>query len=185
MAEVSEALTIMIVDDDELIRKVVTIYFGNRGHHVVNAMNGQDCLDKMQASEPDAVLLDVTMPGMDGWEVCRRIRVTSDVPIIILTARAQERRSEDGGRSRRQRVCDQAGVAEGVGSPSSVSGDAARFFERCRRLPHGSLIQSKRVASRANWRWVIVSVGDGADITGPARLESPAAFPQHRPCPRR
>jgi DNA-binding response OmpR family regulator len=90
MAEVSEALTIMIVDDDELIRKVVTIYFGNRGHHVVNAMNGQDCLDKMQASEPDAVLLDVTMPGMDGWEVCRRIRVTSDVPIIILTARAQE-----------------------------------------------------------------------------------------------
>ena len=89
MAEASQALTIMIVDDDELIRKVVTIYFGNRGHHVVNAVNGQDCLDKLQVGEPDAVLLDVTMPGMDGWEVCRRIRETSDVPIIMLTARAQ------------------------------------------------------------------------------------------------
>ena len=50
----------------------------------------------MQASEPDAVLLDVTMPGMDGWEVCRRIRETSDVPIIILTARAQESDREMG-----------------------------------------------------------------------------------------
>lgn len=96
MVEASEALTVMIVDDDELIRRVVTIYFGNRGHHVINAVNGQDCLDKMQASQPDAVLLDVTMPGMDGWEVCRRIRETSNVPIIILTARAQESDREMG-----------------------------------------------------------------------------------------
>ena len=96
MVEASEALTILIVDDDELIRKVVTVYFGNRGHHVVNAVNGQDCLDKLQASQPDAVLLDVSMPGMDGWDVCRRIRETSDVPIIILTARAQESDREMG-----------------------------------------------------------------------------------------
>jgi two-component system, OmpR family, response regulator len=96
MIETSGALTIMIVDDDELIRRVVTIYFGNRGHHVINAVNGQDCLDKMQVSKPDAVLLDVTMPGIDGWEVCRCIRETSDVPIIILTARAQESDREMG-----------------------------------------------------------------------------------------
>ena len=96
MAEASEALTIMIVDDDELIRKVVTIYFGNRGYHVINAVNGQDCLDKMQTSNPHAVLLDVTMPGMDGWLVCRRIREFSDLPIIMLTARAQESDREMG-----------------------------------------------------------------------------------------
>ena len=96
MVEASKPLIIMIVDDDELIRKVVTVYFGNRGHHVVSAVNGQDCLDKMQASEPDAVLLDVTMPGMDGWEVCRRIRETSAVPVIILTARAQASDREMG-----------------------------------------------------------------------------------------
>jgi len=96
MAEASESLTIMIVDDDELIRKVVTIYFGNRGHRVINAVSGQDCLDKMKQGEPDALLLDVTMPGMDGWEVCRRIREFSAIPIIMLTARAQASDREMG-----------------------------------------------------------------------------------------
>ena len=96
MAEASENLTIMIVDDDELIRKVVTIYFGNRGHHVINAASGQDCLDMIKQGEPDALLLDVTMPGMDGWEVCRRIREFSAVPIIMLTARAQASDREMG-----------------------------------------------------------------------------------------
>jgi DNA-binding response OmpR family regulator len=96
MAEASENLTIMIVDDDELIRKVVTIYFGNRGHHVISAVSGQDCLDKLKQGEPDALLLDVTMPGMDGWEVCRRIREFSPVPIIMLTARAQASDREMG-----------------------------------------------------------------------------------------
>ena len=96
MAEASESLTIMIVDDDELIRKVVTIYFGNRGHRVINAVSGQDCLDKIKQGEPDALLLDVTMPGMDGWEVCRRIREFSAIPIIMLTARAQASDREMG-----------------------------------------------------------------------------------------
>ena len=96
MTEASESLTIMIVDDDELIRKVVTIYFGNRGHRVINAVSGQDCLDKMKQGEPDALLLDVTMPGMDGWEVCRRIREFSAIPIIMLTARAQASDREMG-----------------------------------------------------------------------------------------
>ena len=96
MAEASESLTIMIVDDDELIRKVVTIYFGNRGHRVINAVSGQDCLEKIKQGEPDALLLDVTMPGMDGWEVCRRIREFSAIPIIMLTARAQASDREMG-----------------------------------------------------------------------------------------
>ena len=96
MAEASERLTIMMVDDDELIRKVVTVYFGNRGHRVVNAVSGEDCLDKIKQSDPDALLLDVTMPGMDGWEVCRRIREFSAVPIIMLTARAQASDREMG-----------------------------------------------------------------------------------------
>jgi DNA-binding response OmpR family regulator len=92
----SDALTVMIVDDDDLIRKVVGIYFGNKGYHVISAVSGQDCLDKMRAGEPDAVLLDVTMPNMAGWEVCRRIRDFSAVPIIMLTARAQESDKEMG-----------------------------------------------------------------------------------------
>ena len=90
MAEESNKLTVMVVDDDELIRKVVGIYFANRGHHVLSARDGQDCLEQLRSSNPDVVLLDVTMPGLDGWEVCRRIREFSDVPVAMLTARAQE-----------------------------------------------------------------------------------------------
>jgi DNA-binding response OmpR family regulator len=96
VTEPSDALTVMIVDDDDLIRNVVGIYFGNKGYRVISAVSGQDCLDKMRAGEPDAVLLDVTMPYMAGWEVCRRIRAFSAVPIIMLTARAQESDKEMG-----------------------------------------------------------------------------------------
>ena len=80
----------MVVDDDELIRKVVGIYFTNRGHRVMSAVDGQDCLQQLRSSKPDVILLDVTMPGLDGWEVCRRIREFSDVPVVMLTAHAQE-----------------------------------------------------------------------------------------------
>jgi len=90
MVEASEALTIMIVDDDELIRKVITIYFSGRGHRVTAVASGQECLITLRSCEPEVLLLDVTMPTMDGWEVCRRIREFSTVPIIMLTARAQE-----------------------------------------------------------------------------------------------
>ena len=91
MGETSGTLTVMIVDDDELVRKVITIYFAGKGYRVMAAASGQECLAQMSLNEPDAILLDVTMPYMDGWEVCRRIRAFSAVPIIILTARAQER----------------------------------------------------------------------------------------------
>ena len=81
---------VMIVDDDELIRRAVTIYLSNRGYEVIGAVNGSDCLVKLSPKMPDVILLDVMMPGMDGRETCRRIREFSEVPIILLTARAQE-----------------------------------------------------------------------------------------------
>jgi two-component system, OmpR family, alkaline phosphatase synthesis response regulator PhoP len=96
MSERPDALTLMIVDDDELIRKVITIYFSGRGYRVVAVASGLECLAQMRLSEPDALLLDVTMPSIDGWEVCRRIREFSTVPIIMLTARAQESDREMG-----------------------------------------------------------------------------------------
>jgi DNA-binding response OmpR family regulator len=89
-------LTVMITDDDELVRKVISIYFGGKGYRVIAAASGQECLAQMSLSEPDALLLDVTMPSMDGWEVCRRIREFSAVPVVMLTARAQESDREMG-----------------------------------------------------------------------------------------
>jgi len=90
MGETPATLSVMVVDDDELVRKVITIYFASKGYRVLAAASGQECLAQMSPNPPDAVLLDVTMPQMDGWEVCRRIRAFSAVPIIMLTARAQE-----------------------------------------------------------------------------------------------
>jgi two-component system alkaline phosphatase synthesis response regulator PhoP len=81
---------VLIVDDDALIRRAVTIYLSNRGYEVIGAVNGSDCLVKLSPKMPDVILLDVMMPGMDGRETCRRIREFSEVPIILLTARAQE-----------------------------------------------------------------------------------------------
>jgi DNA-binding response OmpR family regulator len=96
MGEAPGALTVMIADDDELIRKVIAIYFGGKGYRVIAVASGQECLAQMRLSEPDAVLLDVTMPAMEGWEVCRRIREFSTVPVIMLTARAQESDKDRG-----------------------------------------------------------------------------------------
>ena len=119
MSETADALTVMIADDDELIRKVITIYFSGRGYRIVAVSSGQECLAQLQASEPDVVLLDVTMPGIDGWETCRRIREFSAVPIIMLTARAQESDRLMGSRGGRQRLCCEAGFTEGFGGPGS------------------------------------------------------------------
>ena len=88
--------TVMVVDDDLLIRRAVTLYLSSRGYEVIDAANGNDCLTKLNAKVPDVVLMDVMMPGMDGRETCRRIREFSEVPIILLTARAQETDREQG-----------------------------------------------------------------------------------------
>lgn len=96
MRTLSDPLTVIIADDDELIRKVITIYFSGRGYRVIVVGSGQECLAQVRQSAPDALLLDVAMPGMDGWEVCRRIREFSTIPVIMLTARAQERDREMG-----------------------------------------------------------------------------------------
>jgi DNA-binding response OmpR family regulator len=90
MNQVPRPWIVMIVDDDALIRRAVTIYLGNRDYEVIGAVNGSDCLAKMSPKIPDVILLDVVMPGMDGCETCRRIREFSEVPIILLTARAQD-----------------------------------------------------------------------------------------------
>jgi DNA-binding response OmpR family regulator len=124
MAETSDKLILMIVDDDELIRKVVEIYFTNRGHRVIGAVDGADCLEQLRSCHPDVILLDVTMPGLDGWEVCRRIREFSDVPIAMLTARAQE---SDRGKG------SAVGANAYVTKPVSLKELDARIHELVRR----------------------------------------------------
>lgn len=81
---------ILVVDDEATIREVVAQYLELEGFAVMKASDGLEALRTAAASPPDLVVLDLMLPGIDGLEVCRRLRATSAVPILMLTARAAE-----------------------------------------------------------------------------------------------
>lgn len=83
-------MSLLIVDDEARIRELLREYLQKEGFQVEEAGNGREALEKTRAKAFDAVLLDLMMPGMDGMDLCREIRKTSDVPIIMLTARGDE-----------------------------------------------------------------------------------------------
>jgi len=78
---------VLVIDDDAAFLRLVEQIFTQEGYVVLKAGNGQEGLRLLFAHKPDIVLLDVVMPGMDGWETCQRIREISDIPIIILTGK--------------------------------------------------------------------------------------------------
>ncbi len=82
--------TVLVVDDDERLRDLLSEYLGSRGFQVVTANDGEQGIQAVQAGGIDAVVLDVMMPGMDGFEVLRRLRPISTVPLIMLTARGDD-----------------------------------------------------------------------------------------------
>ena len=77
---------VLVVDDDQTVREVVVSYLRAAGHDVPEAADGEAGLAAMDDEPADLVILDVMMPGMDGLEVCRRLRADSDVPVVLLTA---------------------------------------------------------------------------------------------------
>ncbi|GIK57880.1 MAG: response regulator transcription factor [Chloroflexi bacterium] len=82
--------TLLLIDDDEMITGPLVRQFTQAGYGVLVAHNGRDGLSIALSQNPDLVLLDVMMPEMDGWEVCRRLRQQSVVPILMLTALGEE-----------------------------------------------------------------------------------------------
>ena len=82
--------TVVLIEDEESIADLVKMYFEQEGFRFVHAPSGERGLDAVKDRDPRAVLLDLGLPGMDGIEVCRRIRAFSDVPVIMLTARDGE-----------------------------------------------------------------------------------------------
>ena len=82
--------SILVVDDDDDIRALVGELLERAGHVVIKAPDGESALKLFYSRQPDLVVLDVSMPGLDGWEGLNRIRELSDVPVLMLTARAEE-----------------------------------------------------------------------------------------------
>ncbi|PHG33233.1 DNA-binding response regulator [Bacillus pseudomycoides] len=82
--------TILIVEDEDILREILKDYFLNEQYKVLEARDGKEALSLFEEEEVHLVILDIMLPELDGWSVCRRIRKTSQVPIIMLTARVDE-----------------------------------------------------------------------------------------------
>jgi DNA-binding response OmpR family regulator len=95
--------TVLVADDDHDIRRLISRRLRHRGYRVVTAANGTEALDLLFAEPPDAAVLDGIMPGIEGHEVCARMRAderTSKVPVVLLTAKpadADEREAKESG----------------------------------------------------------------------------------------
>jgi two-component system alkaline phosphatase synthesis response regulator PhoP len=92
---------VLVVDDEEMIRSVLRLTLVRAGYDVTEAESGEDALSKVQEELPDLILLDVMMPGMDGFAVCEQLRQspdTADLPIIMLSARSDSLSRQKGRR---------------------------------------------------------------------------------------
>ena len=79
--------TILIVDDDPHLRELSRIFLHQEGFTIAEACDGVEALAKIECSKVDLVILDIMMPKMDGWEMCRRLRRDYDIPVLMLTAK--------------------------------------------------------------------------------------------------
>jgi DNA-binding response OmpR family regulator len=82
--------TVLVVDDEKNIVQLARLYLNNEGFRVEAAYDGKQALDKARSLKPDLIVLDIMMPEMDGLTVCKELRKTSNVPVIILTARGDD-----------------------------------------------------------------------------------------------
>lgn len=81
---------ILVVEDEEGIREAIAIYLSHAGFHVIEAENGRDGLEKFAKHKPDLAVVDIMMPEMDGFAMVSRIRETSDIPVLFLSAKSED-----------------------------------------------------------------------------------------------
>ena len=84
-----ERKKIMVVDDDQHIAELVSLYLMKEGYKTMEIYDGREALEKVDSFQPDMMLLDLMLPGMDGYKVCTEVRKKSDIPIIMLTAKGE------------------------------------------------------------------------------------------------
>ena len=118
-------IQILVVDDESRMRKLVKDFLQREGYSVLEAGDGMEAMDIFYEQKIDLVILDVMMPRMDGWQTCREIRRDSTVPIIMLTARSEERDELQGF---------ELGVDEYISKPFSPKILVARVGARLKRI---------------------------------------------------
>jgi len=132
--------SVLVIDDDLTLLELLSIHLEAAGYRSLAASDGQNGLRLASEETPDLVVLDVMMPGMDGWEVCARLREKSNLPIIMLTAKGEEM---DKLRSFHQGVDDYVtkpfSFAELVARVGAVLGRARRTLQPMNQVSSGEL----------------------------------------------
>ena len=123
---------VLVVDDDSTLLRFLEDFLKHQGFEVFSARNGQQALRAAYENKPDLVVLDVMMPGMDGWEVTKRLRELSDLPIILMTAKTAE---EDKLRG------FSLGIDDYITKPFSFAELSARVQAVLNRIQHKSAPQ--------------------------------------------
>lgn len=163
---------ILIIEDDAAILELIRFHLEGEGFRVVQATDGRSGLAQFEKVRPDLILLDLMLPEIDGMEVCRRIRKTSNVPIIMLTAKGQEDDRVHGL---------QIGADDYVTKPFSPRELVARIEAVLRRSGHAApseLLQAGELHLDRKRRRVLVG-GQEVELT-PKEFDLLALFMQHR-----
>ena len=129
------AISVLIVEDDKNIADLLQMYLEKEGYAVTVAFDGGTGLSKYRAIQPDLVLLDVMMPVMDGWAVCRAIRAESQTPVIMLTAKSETNDKVAGLKS---------GADDYITKPFEMKEVLARIEAVLRRTDRGSTEKKNR-----------------------------------------
>ncbi|NQD53513.1 response regulator transcription factor, partial [Bacillus altitudinis] len=129
-----EQMNILIVDDELDMLELIGSFLQRQGFHVITANNGTGALHQLEKEAIDLVVLDIMMPDMDGFEVCQRIRQTSQIPILFLTARSYEEDRIKGL---------EIGADDYIMKPFSLRELAARIETTLRRIRGLSLKRSR------------------------------------------
>ena len=144
--------TVLIVDDELRMRKLISDFLSREGYRIIEADNGQTALEQLYLGKIDLVILDVMMPKYDGWTVCREIRKNSNIPVIMLTVKAEEIDQLFGF---------EIGADEYITKPFSPKVLTARVNALFRRLEQNQGIAYKNLQIDANARAASI---DGARI---------------------
>jgi DNA-binding response OmpR family regulator len=165
---------ILVVDDDDDIRGLVRKLLERAGTEVRETPNGREGLREFHAWRPDLVVLDVSMPELDGWSVLERIRDMSDVPVLMLTARADELERVRGL---------QAGADDYVVKPFGKQELVARVQALLRRAQRGGAAEEPETYADAylsiDWAQARVAVGDREVQLTPLEFRLLSTFVRH------
>ena len=124
--------TVLVVDDEPAVRDVVVRYLAQAGYRALEAADGESARALLEQETPSLVILDLMLPGVDGLTLCREIRESSQLPVIMITALGEESDRLAGSRGRRRRLPHQAVLAARA-RRAGAGGAAARRAARARR----------------------------------------------------